>query len=248
MVTMGDSRFRYALRKADDPAVTMDLPDGRTLRSLKLSTDNASFAQYKSLQDVLLEVRPDILVLQKTLLFRHPGANLGKLEKIRKLPSLLLFRAALFGQAGGLEWEHQHSERICLHNYSRGIFEQRIRRHYQMAPPDPNGQIALDTRDFLRTMLDAGVKVVILKIPPNDKAVKRLGLNPIKMDNMHLDREPEPLELLPEDIAGQLEWIDYPGPEKIRAYCDLIHMNEKSSDEFTEWLKKQVVKLNPIGL
>lgn len=241
MILLGDSRARYAWRLGDTPKNAVALPDGRTLRSVKLSHDNGTFRQFAGLEETILAARPDVLAVQKSLLFRHPQER-SKLSKLRQLPYLMAFKLMMFGDTGQREWEHQHAERICTRNFSRIGFEHRMRTHFMSAPPDFAGELARETHAFLQRMLDADFTVAILRIPPNEKAAEKLGVAPIKLDNIYIDDMPTRETLAPGGLADKLVWLDYPLPEDRRVFCDYIHMDESGSETFAAWLKGEIVR------
>jgi len=245
MVLLGDSRARYAWRLGDDAQATTPLPDGRALRSVKLSQDNGTFKQFAGLEDEILTARPDVLVIQKSLLFRHP-AQRGKLSKLRQLPYLMAFKTMMFGDTQDKEWEHQHTERVCTRNFSRIGFEHRVRTHFTSSPPDFGSELAAETHGFIQRMLDAGIKVMILRIPPNAQAAKDIGVDPIKLDNIYIDAMPSHDTLAPNGLAAKLIWADYPPPQDGDTYggifCDFIHMDERGSADFATWLKGELAK------
>lgn len=242
VVLIGNSRLRYAWRLGDTPDNPLTLPDGRTMRSVKISQDNGIFMQFVPLESALLEAAPDILVIQRALFYRQPD-NPGRLSKIRKLPYIMAFKSAMWGDTGDKEWEHQQYDRVCAENYSRRGFETRIRRHFLSGPPEDGGEPARKTRAFIQNMLDAGIRVVILRIPPNISAAEKLGVNPIKLENIHMDEIPPRDALVPTAMADQLEWIAFEERGDIRDFCDTVHMRKDTSAEFATWFKDEIARI-----
>lgn len=244
MVMLGDSRTRYAWRYGDDPLQTIELPDGRVLRNVKITHNAGVFEHFEGLRDLLLDIRPDIVVIQKTLLVRR-ARETSTISRLRKLPATVARDAVISSIEEGFEWEQHQTARPCSHNYSASGFESRARSQFMTAPPEFGPQMKQRAADIIQPLLDAGIRVVILHIPPNSQNAELLGVDPILLDNLYLETQPENNQLVPADMLDRLVWLSYPDPGRLEDYCDNTHLDKEQSEKFAAWMKSRIMRIYP---
>ena len=244
VVMLGNSRLRNATRAGYSVAEIFTLPDGRTVTFLQLAKNAATLQAYEGLLPQRLNARPDVLVIQDSLVSNFKTARFVPID---------LFRAALDFYIDRIKavrpydkWYEMRSTPIeCKpRKYDRQEMENYLnyKSNVRHTLGDENPNFVL-SQGLVRNALALGTAVVMLRIDPYVDYFNRMEV-PLHRSTFHgFGREPTHEELLPDDY-GHVLWWRYT-ETKDENYCDMIHVNDKGAEAFTNWLFKGIQKADP---
>lgn len=236
VVMLGNSRLKYAT-ETESRLADMSRARGINIEYLRIIQEEAQFADFEQFLAPILELEPDLVLLQAPLLV---------MDRVdywdwRQIQQLVV--AAVRGDSAKWQPTTRDQHRLqfntpCLvrrhgmtqEQMATALLDERIRRTTRRATYDLNGVNAAAARDFIARASERGIEVVILGIPKTDSLTEALK-------DFHGERL----------IAGRVladpasAWT-FPRSIPDEEYCDLIHMDSSARRLYSEWLVERVIE------
>lgn len=244
VVMLGNSRLRNATRAGYSVEKVYSLPDGRTVTFLQLAKNAAALEAYRRLLPEILHLRPDVLVVQDSLVSNFKTARFMPIDLFRTALDFYIDRIKTVSPYE--KWYEMRNTPVeCKpRKYDREEMENYLnyKRNIRHTLGDENPNFVL-SQGLVRNALALETTVVMLRIDPYVDYFNRMDV-PLYRSTFHgLGREPTHEELLPDDY-GNVLWWRYT-ETKDENYCDMIHVNENGAAAFTDWLFKGIQKADP---
>jgi len=234
-IVFGTSRTRNGLDFGLDPDIPAILPDGRELWSVQYAFNAATFKPYADLWESYLAVKPDYMIVLKSLATASRQSSPASLKSI----SGMLYKYVEYKLQGQNSDEARQEERShivddCVDVYDKEEMQFNVTftayRDYHKFNESEDGNVTV-YRDAVKQALDLGIKVIILDMTPNTVEMDKFNLPSHVLDYYGLGYEPTKEQLFPA-LHSQLDWIETPFIEK-EYFCDLIHYNDKGREALT---------------
>lgn len=242
VIMMGNSRLRHASTFGFDPnEEIINLPDGRRIFALQFAEDVAMFSSYKDIWLHILASKPDILIVQDMLFTTARRTEAMSLKAVSKV-IYDYYDMIRQGMEPLDEWNRERNhiiDEMCVKDFNRQAMQDRIifgayRDNHSLT--DNDNTVAM--RGAISQALDAGIKVMIMRLPTNEKAIAKFGIEPHVVDYFGLGFIPSKQQLLP-DLKDKVTWLEYPAPGT-EQFCDFSHLNEQGRDNYSDWLLRQL--------
>jgi hypothetical protein len=232
VILLGTSRLKYATWDGEEIGRLASQATGGPVQVMGIFNNDADFDDFVPLAEVMLEARPDAVLLQAELLAgAHFVPNLYR--RIDK--SVQFFRWWFFGFGPWqpdveTPWEVQN-DRPCVTNFSEERYELRINYPQKI---DVTGDSAASAENFIRKAVGQGVSIILVAVPKYPVVEK---IRP---------SVPPTLEGSIERVTAssrQVELWRYPAEIPSDSYCDFLHMNEKGRKVYTDWITERIAEL-----
>lgn len=237
IVMLGNSRLRNSVEFGFDPKKLVDLPDGRKLAAIQYTENAAKYLSFEYLEGHILSAKPDYLLYVNSIL-----TNVIAQHNIMVHYARLVMGYLTYNIVDKDEFDHWWEQRTllaepCYDEFTHRMMNLRIEttkgRDLHDLDPETNENIA-KMRDFIKRATEAGIKVIIIDIPPNMEALNKFNVEPYILDFYGLEHSPTPEELFP-DIHDRLIWVNYKHPYGSDHFCDFVHFNDLGRPIFNQW-------------
>lgn len=246
VIMLGNSRMRHAVNFGYNPEEVTKLPDGRTMASLQFSNNASEYRSYDYMESDFLFLHPDVIIILDALLsiqrFPYPMATAyGRMV-------VDLFNNRINGLATREKtWEErQDLMPSCFGSYNANSMNERIKttafRDAHSLDPKVNERNIVGVRRLIDLAVKAGIKVVIVSLPPNHEILRRYNVPDHILDFYGLGYQPTHEQLLPE-LHDKVTWLTYPAPDDTAYYCDFVHLNSKGREQSQAWFLKEISDL-----
>lgn len=238
IIMLGNSRLRNALLAGGAEPGKVTLPDGRRAVILQFSNDAASFADYDTVTDMIVEKEPDIVVVQDSVMtnrhVKYPFIA-STAESLLKYTEIAMQSAEPFEL-----WVSRRSDLTdaCFESFAKYRIEdhinmmQRQDRH-MLAPENELHEKAIE---FIEALVERDVPVAVLDIKSNTELLRDAGYSAGAVDFFGLAERPQKSDLLPA-LHQQVYWLSFNPPADGRdVYCDVVHLNDKGRERFKNWI------------
>lgn len=246
VIMLGNSRLRHALNFGYDPSGTVRLPDGRMLAALQFSDNASEYRVYEYMESDILLIHPDILVILDTLLSNRSRPYSWATRYGRMAYDL--FENRLNGTARRLKTraERQDLMKRCYSSFNAVQMNERVKstawRDAHSLDMDVNGRNLEGIRRLVDLAVKAGIRVVIVSLPPNMAVLDRYHVPSHVLDFYGLGFQPRHEQLLP-DLADKVTWLPYNAPHDSAYYCDFVHLNSQGRAQSEEWFLDNIARL-----
>ena len=228
VILFGTSRLKYSTGP-EEGLVSAAAAKGVDAAFLTVVQNSAEFNDFHSLLEPIINLRPDIVVLQASLFVKDRTSNLD----YRIIQKYALW--ALRGGEGpisvdGIDQKHVQFARPCTRDFSALSLDQRVERVSQRGIYDLDGENAAAVQDFIAAAREAGIRVVALDFP------RTSALNDALRDFYGE-------KLIRNRILSDTEnaW-SYPGVIPDSDFCDATHMDENGRAVFSDWLIDKIIE------
>jgi hypothetical protein len=191
----------------------------------RLVANWAVFATFEPLLDEVRDLQPDVYVIQMDLL----GEEMARQLKVEI--SFNYLRWLMSGQ-GAWTWYEPEKEQLTQVCTDEHTPEQRLERTGENLIVDLESESARQARDFIRTVVAEGARVVIVSVPKT-RAFER-ALPSVRQEMLTSAR----------DLAKELPQVTvtpYPLVLSDEHFCDAAHLNDRGADVYSRWLVEQII-------
>ena len=228
IVLLGNSRLKYGTEV--DPE-GFSFSDDARFEVLRLVNNWATFEDFAPMADRILDLRPDMIVMQTDLL----GRGRREWGRVFMYREYLNWRAFGHGPWNPGKIDHQEVQYAtpCLNDQSQDRYDWRVDVDSNWLIFDLESDGARNARGFIDKAADQGIRVVLLSMPITERVQSVLT----------------PMDNLASDLLGELERDDkvtkltFPETVPNERFCDFVHMNEAGRATFTPWLAQQLSDL-----
>ncbi|MBB5212114.1 hypothetical protein [Microbulbifer hydrolyticus] len=212
VVMFGDSRLRYATLAEEDLGSKLSDELGRAVSVRRIVKDIAVFEDFSGLTETVLELRPDLVVIQEDLLSKE-RSTYSQWFFSRKYLESLFFGA--FSDKKGRDQEKQQVEMSCDALSINETVEQRRAHFLKWARFGDEAQFAPGVAGFLKQAAAKGIVIRGISIPISPRGMASV---------------PPPNELPLVEVGNTSQ--EFMNNE----YCDVVHMNESGREVYSKWL------------
>ena len=241
VVVLGNSRFRNAYEYGFDPKEVATLPDGRTLTAVQFADNSAMFDYYADIGLWLLKARPDVLIIQNSVISNNLAYNSDLIDASDQV--FKYYRNIVMGDNAYEDWHRVRNTLIgCpdrVYNKAQADRHMGFLRHFWHSLGDGNRSYAR-AQAFIANALRLGIKVVVLDLKPRVRFFETFGIEAHEVDFYGLGFYPTHEQLLPENHDKVL-WWSYEEKDE-NNFCDYLHFNDAGRDKFTNWLSGKIVE------
>ncbi|HYD32717.1 MAG TPA: hypothetical protein VEB64_17890 [Azospirillaceae bacterium] len=233
VVALGDSRLRHATR---DEAEMADL--GRQagvgdLRFLRIVYNAGAFGDFVPLLDRILEVRPDVVLIQLDFLFRARAWDRNFRLYLRNLMWSVTRGTPVFDDP----WATQF-DRPCRRDGQPDLFTDS--RHFerfkigvaQGFSLDPDAPAYARVMAFAEAARARGIRVAFVHLRSSSQLEALI--------HEGRDLRPDLLAKVAGDSRGADFWRFPAESAGDRDYCDFIHLTDEASRAFSRWLVRRL--------
>lgn len=237
VVALGDSALKHATRDEADMADLgrkAGIPD---LRFLRITYDAGIFADFHPLLDRVLEVRPDIVLIQMDFLFRVGAWNRHFPVYLRNLVSWAVHGTPVFANP----WDTQYSRR-CTHDGVSGL----VAHSFPHLPADTTSGVTVEPRAraygqvmaFAGKAQARGIRVALIQLRGSSRFQAPFFAG-------HDDDPSAPTRLRKDPASAAATLPLWPFPSALvgdRNFCDVVHMTDASSRVYAGWLAQALAR------
>lgn len=238
IVMLGDSRLKYATLSEEEMA-GLGTASGRKVGFLRLVQNRAQFSDFEPFLPRLLEIAPDLVVLQSSLVTRERSRQINLRILQRFIVWNLVDGEGPFNAEGlnqgdlqfgvpcddGGTW-HQSGD-LTDAQHAALVAEVKSRGTH-----DSNGRNAQAVQAFIADAASRGIAVVALEVPVTERYRDLVSDPELSLA--------EPAAVL--EASGATQW-SYPGEFADDSFCDLIHLDADARAAFSEWLGEAAFQL-----
>lgn len=230
VVILGNSTIKYGTA-IDEESFSFTGSD--KIRVIRIVNNWANFSDFSPLTEQILNLRPDLIVMQTDLLGRV--RLIEHFTKPAQLQRYLKWRA--FGPGDwdplNLNQAELQTDQVDYNDKSEQRFERRRKSLTEWQGIDLDGPDAKQANDFIESARQRGISIVLLYTPvtarvePLEKTIQQHLSGAV---NRQLEHEGVTL-------------LEYPSEMDDSQFSDFVHMNERGREIYTKWLVPELLRI-----
>ena len=245
LVILGNSRLRNGVTFGFDPGKLADLPDDRKLAVIQYAENAGIYKHFEYLEGHILDAKPDYLMIVKPVLTNSRAADDLSIYYARIVYDYI--KDIFFKRDAHKAWWNARylPEERCFDELTPAQMQSRLEttenRDQHSLNPVTNTDLA-NAREFIRTALSSGIKVILLDIPPNMEVLDHYNVPRHVLDFHGIGYTPSYEELLPE-LHDRVLWWEYEDTGGKKHFCDFVHFNEPGRELMSQWILEKIRRL-----
>ncbi len=233
---LGDSRLKYATLQDEELG---RLAEKRTADNvfLRIVYNQAQFSDFAPFLDTILDIAPDLVLLQEPLLSRQRDEDVD-LRVLQKLIIWAIVDGKSVWNPHGIDQEVLqfstpcHGTRLWQVGYklSAAQFDALVSEVRDRGTPDVDGPNAAAVRAFVNAARESGTEVAVLRLPATADFFRIVKT-----------AFPDRASTMAAADTVAASW-KYPGEFSSNDYCDLMHLNADARAKLSRWLATTAVR------
>ncbi len=241
VVLLGDSRLKYATLR-DEELERLAENRNADIAFLRIVHNQAQFADFEPILDLIFAARPTLIVLQDSLLTRDRDDDVD-LRTLQKLIVWALVDGDGTWNPHGINQADLQFGTHCLGSATAGMRDNMsdetmlafVREVRDRGTRDPNGPNARTARNFITSARHQGSQVVTLRLPSTD-AYREIIASAF------------PIYSLAAEMTGSDPAVwEYPGQLDTDDFCDLMHLDRDGRTKVSHWLTARAISASQPG-
>jgi hypothetical protein len=225
VVLLGSSRLKNATLAPDAFDEVGETAEFERIEAFRLVANWAVFATFEPLLDDVRALRPDVYVIQMDLL----GDEMARPLKVQISFNYLRWLVSGSGSWSWYDAEREQLARVCTDEQTP---DQRLDRAEANLVIDVESKSARRARDFIRTAIADGARVVLVSVPKTQAFERTL---PSIREDMLASARNLAAEL------PQVTVVPYAGVLSDEHFCDVTHLNDRGAAVYSRWLIDQIM-------
>jgi len=218
VIMLGDSRLRYSTYDDEEMGNALSPTAKQPVNVVRIVNNWAVFNDFSLLTSQILELKPELVVIQKELISKSRSDFATKILA-RKYWMWRLFGSGIW-DPGQLNQKDLQHEMRCSALRGNETVEQRKQRVFKWYDFEGKGVSKTNLERFLEQAISKNIPVVFVSIPITKRGSEGLPSAP---------------EIPAYDVQSPTD------PVLDSHYCDIVHMNPEGRKRYTHWLSEVIV-------
>lgn len=213
VIMLGDSKLKYAVFDDNEVSEKLSFKLGKPVAATRIVNNWAVFHDFSLLIEPILKSRPDLIVIQETLLSKSRTGPAHKLLS-REYLFWRYFGSGVWNPGDLNQYELQYQSSCAVLDKNETV-EERKTRAFKWFRYSYQGESQKELQQFLDTAKTQGIGVVFVSLPISKTGVQGL---------------PSPLKFKKKTV------LRYPDQLPDSFFCDIVHLNKEGRTLYQNWL------------